>query len=75
MCIFAKKYRIPRIPSTELKKINELNSPSEGASIPLGREKKAIIGREGRRNLDGKWYREGKRVTLSGIGGRAEVEP
>ena len=36
-------YRIPRIQSTELKKVNKLKGPSEDASIPLGREKKATI--------------------------------
>jgi hypothetical protein len=39
-----KRHRIPRIQSTELKKVNKLKSPSEDASIPLGREKKAITG-------------------------------
>jgi hypothetical protein len=41
-----KKYRIPGIQSTELKKANKLKGPSEDASIPLGREKKAITGGE-----------------------------
>jgi hypothetical protein len=35
-------YRIPRIQSTELKKVNELKGPKEDVSIALGREKKAI---------------------------------
>jgi hypothetical protein len=35
---------IPRKQSTELKEVNKPKSPSEDASIPLGREKKAIIG-------------------------------
>ena len=35
-----KKYRIPRIQSTELKKVNKPKGPSENASITLGREKK-----------------------------------
>jgi hypothetical protein len=39
---------------TELKKINKLKCPSEDASVPLGREKKAITSREGGRNLRGK---------------------
>jgi hypothetical protein len=39
-----KKYRIPKIQSTELKKVNKLKCPSEDASVPLGREKKAITG-------------------------------
>ena len=41
--ILAKKYRIPRIQSTELKKVNKLKGPSEDASILLGRGKKRII--------------------------------
>ena len=44
-------YRIPKIQSTELKKVNKLKGPSEDASDPHGREKKAIqsqVGREGR---------------------------
>jgi hypothetical protein len=48
-------YRIPKIQSTELKKLNKLKCPSEDASVPLGGEKKAIIsGREGG-TLEGKW--------------------
>ena len=35
-----KKYRIPKIQSTELKKVNKLKGPSKDASVPLGREKK-----------------------------------
>jgi hypothetical protein len=34
-----KKYRIPGIKPTELKKVNKLKSPSEDAPIPLGWEK------------------------------------
>jgi hypothetical protein len=47
--MFAKKYRILKIQSTELKKVNKLKGPSEDASLPLGRKKKAItgVGREG----------------------------
>ena len=57
MDINQKKYRIPKIQSTELKKTNKLNCPNENASIPLGREKKAISsggGVEGG-NWEGKW--------------------
>jgi hypothetical protein len=52
-----KKYRIPKIQSTELKKINNLKCPSEDASVPLGKEKKAITRGERRRDLtwEGKW--------------------
>jgi hypothetical protein len=42
--ISQKKYRIPRIKSTELKKVNKLKDPSDDASVLLGREKKAITG-------------------------------
>jgi hypothetical protein len=44
-----KKYRIPKIESIELKTVNKLKSPSKGVSVPLGKEKKAITSREGRR--------------------------
>jgi hypothetical protein len=37
-----KKYRIRKIQSTELKKLNKLKCPSEDTSVLLGREKKAI---------------------------------
>ena len=36
----SKKYRIPRIQSTELKKVNKWKGPSENASIPFEMEKK-----------------------------------
>jgi len=45
-CFSQKKYRLPRIQSTELRKVNKLRGPN--ASIPLGREKKAITGGRGR---------------------------
>jgi hypothetical protein len=49
-------YRIPKIQSTELKKVNKLKCPSKDTSVPLGREYKAItVGREG-----GTW--EGKQM-------------
>jgi hypothetical protein len=35
-------YRIPKIQSTELKKVNKLKWPSVDSSLLLGREKKAI---------------------------------
>jgi hypothetical protein len=61
-------YRIPRIQSADLIKVNKLKNPSEDASTPLLQEKKAITGggREG-----GTWVggdREGKRGTQSSIG-------
>jgi hypothetical protein len=49
-----KKYRIPKIQSTELKKVNILKCPNEDTSVPLGREKKAITSGEGARGLGGK---------------------
>jgi hypothetical protein len=45
------KYRIPKIQSTELKKVNKLKCFSKDASVPLGREKKAIISGVGGRDL------------------------
>lgn len=48
-----KKYRISKIQSIELKKVNKLKGPSEDASVPLGREKKATT-RGGGRNRGGK---------------------
>ena len=45
---------MPKIQSTELKKVNKLKCPSEDASVPLGREKKAITSGEGGRDLGGK---------------------
>ena len=50
------RYRIPKIQSTELKKVNKLKGPREDASVPLGREKNAVtVGREGPgRDLGGK---------------------
>ena len=49
-----KKYRITKIQSSELKKVNKLKGPSEEASVPLGREKKAITSGEGGMDLGGK---------------------
>ena len=36
-----KRYSIPKIQFTQLKMVNKLKDPSEDASIPRGREKKA----------------------------------
>jgi hypothetical protein len=49
-----KKYRIPKIQSTELKKVNKLKGPSEDTSVPTGREKKAITNGKGETDLEGK---------------------
>jgi hypothetical protein len=58
--ISQKKYRIPKIHSTGLKNLNKLKCPSEDASIPLGREKKAITIGEGGRDLGEKVDRVGE---------------
>ena len=50
-----------KIQSTEFKRLNKLKCPSEDASVPLGREKKAII--------SGKGGREGMRTGWGGSGG------
>jgi hypothetical protein len=43
-----KKCLIPKVQPTVLKKVNKLKDPSEYASVPLGREKKATTsGEEG----------------------------
>jgi hypothetical protein len=47
--------------STELKKLNKLKCPSEDASVPVGREKKAITCGEGRRKRGREEGREGGR--------------
>jgi hypothetical protein len=60
-------YRIPKIQSTELKKFNKLKCPREDASVPLGREKKAITSGERWRELGGKVDGE------QGIGGQGNL--
>lgn len=64
------KYRIPRIQSTELRKVKKLNGPIEEAPIPLRREKKAFTvnvvgggGWEEGSNMSGEGDRERKRGT------------
>jgi hypothetical protein len=51
-------YKIPKVQSRELKKVNKLKCPSEDTSVPLGKEKKAITRGEGGRDLGGKLDRE-----------------
>jgi hypothetical protein len=46
-------HRIPRIQSSEFKKVNKLKGPSENASIIFGREKKAITGGRRREGAGG----------------------
>ena len=48
MDISQKKYGIPRTQPTRLKKFNKLKDLSENASIPLGKEKKAVTGGRGK---------------------------
>jgi hypothetical protein len=45
---FSQKYRIPMIHSTEPKKVNKKEDPSEDASIPLKMGNKIITGGRGR---------------------------
>ena len=56
--ILAERYRILRIQSTELKKVNKPKGPSEDTSVPLGSEKKAITGVGGTEG-GGTWVAEG----------------
>jgi hypothetical protein len=53
-----QKYRIPKIQTTALKKVNKLKCPSEDTSVPLEREKKPITTWEGQSNLRGEvsWW-------------------
>jgi hypothetical protein len=51
-------YRIHRIQSTKFKRLNKLKCLSEDASVPLGREKKAITSGEGG-TWEGMWGRVG----------------
>ena len=53
---------LPKIQSTELKKVKKKRSPSEDTSVPLGREKKAITSGEGRRDLGRNVDREREQV-------------
>ena len=45
-----KKYRIPKIQSTELKQLNKPNGPTDDASISHGMEMKSIT--QGRRQRE-----------------------
>jgi hypothetical protein len=67
------KKKILKIQSTELKKLNKLKGSSEDASVPLGREKKAIT--RGRRDLGwkGDRVRGGEGNMLDG--GRGGLKP
>jgi hypothetical protein len=67
-----KKYRIPKIESTELKKVNKLKGPT----APLGREKKPITSGDRERDLggevDGEWGRRGEPNLVLGEGQQKE---
>jgi hypothetical protein len=56
-----KRYRIPRLQSTELKKVNKQKDPSEDASISFGRETKIIMEGRGRKGPGWGRRREEKR--------------
>ena len=57
-------FKIHKIQSTEFKRLNKLKRPSENTSVPLGREKKAIMSGERGRNLRGKVDKEWGRGNL-----------
>ena len=57
MDISQKKYRIPKIQSTELTKVNKLKGPSEDSSVPFRREKKVTISGEEKKDLEWKVYK------------------
>jgi hypothetical protein len=65
--ISQKKYRRPKIQSTELNKVNKLKCPGEDASVPLGREKKTITSGERGKDLGGK-------VDRRRLGGRGKPD-
>jgi hypothetical protein len=69
--ISQKKVQIPKIQSTELKKVNKLKVSSENSSVPFGRKKKAITSGEGGRER-GTW--EQKWTESGGSGGRGEPD-
>jgi hypothetical protein len=48
------KYRVLKIQSTELTKVNRVKGPSKDTSVPLGKEKKAITREERGKDLGGK---------------------
>ena len=66
-----KKYRILKIKSTELTKVNKLKGPSEDASIPLVK-KKAFTRVEGGMDLGGKWNKGERREHDLVLGGGKE---
>jgi hypothetical protein len=65
-----RKYRIPRIYSTELKKVNKLKGPSEDASTTLNRKKKVITMRGTGKEIAG-WEkrRQGEKGNMIRCGG------
>ena len=59
MDISSKLYKIARIQSIGLK-VNKQKGPSEVATIPLGKENKAIVVDRGKEGAGGRGDREGK---------------
>jgi hypothetical protein len=72
-----KKYRIPKIQSTELQKVNKLKGPSEDIWVLLRREKKAITRGEGERDLEGKgaWWGGGRWQPDLVLGDQKRLKP
>jgi hypothetical protein len=66
-----KKYRLPKIQSRELKRVNKLKCPSEDASVLLEREKKAITIGEEERDPGGK---VDSLVAEWGVGGGGKLD-
>jgi hypothetical protein len=58
---YPKKYRIARIKTTELEKVNMPKGPIENAPFPLRREKKTIKGGQKDEERGGRGHRVGKR--------------
>jgi hypothetical protein len=68
-----EKKGIPKIQSTELKKLSKLKGPSEDVPVPLGKEKKATMSVEGGREETG--MESGLGVGWGGVGwGRWEPD-
>ena len=61
-------YRIPKIWSTELKKVNKLKGPSEDVSVPLWREKTTTSRKEGTWEGKGKGVARGEHDRVLGGG-------
>ena len=66
-------YRIYKLQPTEFNRFNKLKCPSEDASVPLGRKKKAIICGQRGRDAEGK-SEEGEPDLVLGEGKRLKSE-